>query len=602
MTDTTTIQLVRDVRTHIADGHPWLWAESLARRTDILTGTTVDVVTPDGQFVASGLYDSRSPLAVRLWSHTVGERIDEALIRARVEAACARRQRDVPLVDTDCLRLVHGESDHMPGLIADRYADVAVVQADTPAVAHLLPAFAAACRSRASPTARPHTAPQRRQQGDGPAVVALIGELPRGPVRVRENGLVFDVDIVRGHKTGAYLDQRDNRRRIRALAKGKRVLNLFSYTGWFSVAAAAGGAVAVTSVDVAAGAIEAARHNLALNGFDPKSGAFPCVVEDVEKWLEANTTQWDIIIVDPPSMAASASGLDRATAAYRQLNRLAIARTAPGGLLFTASCSSHLDTRTFSRLVDDSARDRGAKVRIVGRYGAGPDHPTPRWFPEARYLTMLQVVVDDPGQSRQDRPPRRSNAPGADERRYGGSTAPTRGGRPGAPPKGRPSAPSRPGAPRRPCPPPSRPAATESRSPRSRSRRTPGPFGHRSAIPGTPAQPGRAGRPPAPPPEPREPPPPEPPGPREPPPPEPRGPPPGRCGRPASPPPSRRAGPWEGPLYGPLGLPCGGPWREPSGREGRSEPAGRSRSGRGARGGRRLVAGRDAGRRFVQRP
>lgn len=448
MTDTTTIQLVRDVRTHIADGHPWLWAESLARRTDILTGTTVDVVTPDGQFVASGLYDSRSPLAVRLWSHTVGERIDEALIRARVEAACARRQRDVPLVDTDCLRLVHGESDHMPGLIADRYADVAVVQADTPAVAHLLPAFAAALCEAVPLVKHVIYKPQRRQQGDGPAVVALIGELPRGPVRVRENGLVFDVDIVRGHKTGAYLDQRDNRRRIRALAKGKRVLNLFSYTGWFSVAAAAGGAVAVTSVDVAAGAIEAARHNLALNGFDPKSGAFPCVVEDVEKWLEANTTQWDIIIVDPPSMAASASGLDRATAAYRQLNRLAIARTAPGGLLFTASCSSHLDTRTFSRLVDDSARDRGAKVRIVGRYGAGPDHPTPRWFPEARYLTMLQVVVDDPGQSRQDRPPRRSSAPGADERRYGGSTAPTRGGRPGAPPKGRPSAPSRPGAPR----------------------------------------------------------------------------------------------------------------------------------------------------------
>lgn len=446
MADEPQVALVRDVRERISDGHPWLWADALRLRTDLPTGTCVDVVTPDGQFVGRGLWDAGSPLAVRLWTLTRGEAVDHALVRQRVEAACARRQRDVPLVDTDCLRLVHGEADHLPGLIADRYADVAVVQADTAAVAHLLPAFAEALAAAVPSLRHVVYKPQRRQRSDGHAVVeALLGELPGGPVRVKENGLQFDVDIVRGHKTGAYLDQRDNRRRVRAMARGMRVLNLHAYTGWFSVYAAAGGAAAVTSVDVAAGAIEAARRNLALNGFDPRDARYPCIVDDAVSWLEANPAAWDLVIVDPPSMATSASSLDRALAAYRQLNRLAIARTRAGGTLLSCSCSSHVDERTLMRVVDEASRDRGARVRIVGRYGAGPDHPTPRWFPEARYLKVLQVVVDDPGKARQDSPPRRtaSARPLAPAGRAPGRP-PRPSERPPAPPKGRPRGPERP--------------------------------------------------------------------------------------------------------------------------------------------------------------
>lgn len=438
MADPAPVALVRDVRERIADGHPWLWADALQRRTDLATGSEVDIVTPDGLFVGRGLWDARSPLAVRLWTQTRGERIDAALVHQRVEAACARRQRDVPLVDTDCLRLVHGEADHLPGLIADRYADIAVVQADTAAVTPLLPVFAAALTAALPALRHVVYKPQRRQRLDGGAALeALIGTLPDGPVRVRENGLLFDVDIARGHKTGAYLDQRDNRRRIRALSRGQRVLNLYAYTGWFAVYAAAGGAAAVTSVDVAAGAIEAARHNLALNGFDPRDPRYACVVDDAVAWLEAHDGAWDVVIVDPPSMATSAASLERAVETYRRVNRLAIARTRPGGTLLTCSCSSHVDERALMRLVDEAARDRGARVRIVGRYGAGPDHPTPRWFPEARYLKALQVVVDDPGQTRDVRPARRPDAyrarsDGAPERR------PRVGERPGGRPSGRP--------------------------------------------------------------------------------------------------------------------------------------------------------------------
>ncbi|MFN8422888.1 MAG: class I SAM-dependent methyltransferase [Anaerolineae bacterium] len=475
MVTETKVVLVRDVRAHISEGHPWLWADSLQLRTDIATGTTVDVVSPDGQFLGRGLWDARSPLAVRLWTRTAGAMIDSALVHSRVETACARRRRDIPLDHTDCLRLVHGEADHMPGLIADRYADVAVVQADTPAVHDLLPAFAAALCTAVPALRHVIYKPQRRQQGDEPTVRALVGEVPSGPVRVKENGLRFDVDVVRGHKTGAYLDQRDNRRRIMAMARGQRVLNLYAYTGWFAVAAAAGGATAVTRVDVAAGAIEAARRNLALNGFDPRSSAWPCIVDDAKHWLEANESPWDIVILDPPSMATSASALDRAAAAYRQMNAMAIARTRPGGTLLTSSCSSHIDERMFMRIVDDAARSRRARVRFVGRYGAGPDHPTPRWFPEAHYLTTLQVVVDDPGQARQDAPTARPQFQRADARptRHGdrGASAPA------APPKGRPSGPprQRPGTPNTGAPRPERPG--------------------RPDRPGRPERPGRPDRP-----------------------------------------------------------------------------------------------------------
>ncbi|MEO8083782.1 MAG: class I SAM-dependent methyltransferase [Ardenticatenales bacterium] len=505
MSTETTVILVRDVRAHISEGHPWLWAESLQLRTDIATGTTVDIVSPDGQFLGRGLWDARSPLAVRLWTRTAGEAIDAALVHSRVEAACARRRRDVPLDRTDCLRLVHGEADHMPGLIADRYADVAVVQADTPAVHHLLPAFADALCTAVPALHHVIYKPQRRQQGDEASVRALRGELPIGPVRVMENGLRFDVDIVRGHKTGAYLDQRDNRRRIGAMARGQRVLNLYSYTGWFSVAAAAGGAAAVTSVDVAAGAIEAARRNLAINGFDPRSDALPCVVDDVQHWLEIHPEPWDIIILDPPSMATSAAASDRAAAAYRHLNALAMSRTKAGGTLLTSSCSSHIDERTFMRIVDDAARRRGARVRFVGRYGAGPDHPTPRWFPEARYLTTLQVVVDDPGQTRQDWPARRPHEQRADGRPpRPGDRGPSA---PAAPPKGRPSGPprQRPGSPYPSAPRPDRPGQSDRPDRPSRPGRTDRPGRPnqpdrpsrpgRTDGPGRPSQPGRPPRP-----------------------------------------------------------------------------------------------------------
>ncbi|MCE7939865.1 hypothetical protein DCC79_16535, partial [bacterium] len=232
--------------------------------------------------------------------------------------------------------------------------------------------------------------------GGGPAggIDVLHGPALDGPIAIREHGLAFEVDVVRGHKTGFYLDQRENRRRVRDLAAGRRVLNVFAYTGGFSVAAAAGGARAVTTVDIAAPVLDAARRNFALNGLDPDAPHHRWHTGDAFAFLADCRDRYDLVVVDPPSMAPSRASLDRALAAYRQLNTLALACAAPGALVLTCSCSSHVTAEHLRDGVADAAAAARRNVRILERRGAGPDHPLQPGFPEGDYLQALLLYVE----------------------------------------------------------------------------------------------------------------------------------------------------------------------------------------------------------------
>lgn len=383
--------LRRDLARAIAAGHPWLYGDAVALPAGVRPGEVVAVRDRRDRTLALGIADPASPIAVRIWTNRRGDRLDEALLDARVREAAALRRALLDPARTDAYRLLNGEGDRTPGVVCDVYADTAVLRPDTPAVDSLLAPIAAAV-ARHVPAVRRVVARDPERHADvATRLRTLVGPPLDGPLTVREDGLLYEADPARGHKTGLYLDQRDNRARVRALAAGRRVLNLFSYTGGFSVAAAAGGAATVTTLDVGAPVIEAARRNFALNGLDPDAPHYRFVAEDAFAFLDATRDAWDLVVLDPPSMAPGEAALPRALAAYRRANEAALRRLAPGGLLLTASCSSHVTEAHLVEVVRDAARSADRAARILEHRGAGPDHPVLPAFPEGRYLSALLV-------------------------------------------------------------------------------------------------------------------------------------------------------------------------------------------------------------------
>ena len=390
--DHPTITLRKDLARAVRAGHPWLFADALAIPPGLPMGSVVDVTDPSGRFLARGLFDSRSPIAVRVWTLDPDEPVDAGFVDRKVCDAWALRRGTVDLESTDAFRLLHGEGDRVPGVVCDLYAGTAVIRLDTPAADGFVPAFVAAIRRHVEGAERVVQLHRPRGARVG-EVRTLVGPPLDGPLTIHEHGLGFEVDVAHGHKTGFYLDQRDHRRRIGHLAAGRRVLNLFAYTGGFSVAAATGGATAVTTADISQPAIDAARRNFALNGVDPNGREFKFVVDDAFAFLDRCRERYDLVIVDPPSMAPSKAALPRALAAYRRLNALALGRVVTGGLLFTASCSSHVTMGDLRDCVRRAAAMARRSVRIVQEGGAGADHPVPVGFPEGRYLKTLLLEV-----------------------------------------------------------------------------------------------------------------------------------------------------------------------------------------------------------------
>jgi 23S rRNA (cytosine1962-C5)-methyltransferase len=364
----------------------------------------VAIVSEQHEPIGCGVYDPDSPIAVRVWGVGPDARLDASVFCERLARAIALRDELFADNATTAYRLLNGEGDRTPGFVIDRYDDVAVIRIDGDAARALSPILTRdlerVLRDAGITTLLERTSQRTTAaKGDAEAKNITVRFGPeRSSVRVTEHGVPFVVDLVRGQKTGAFLDQRENRRRIGELVArrkraglGIRVLNLFSYTGGFSQRAALAGGI-VTSVDVATKAHATAQESFVLAGIDPRAHSF--VSADAFAWLadqKKKEKRWDIVISDPPSFAPNERSKPNAISAYRALHRACADVLAPNGTFAAASCSSHISAEDFLTTLDDIALGR-SDLRLVDLYGPPPDHPTLPSFPEGRYLKLALLA------------------------------------------------------------------------------------------------------------------------------------------------------------------------------------------------------------------
>ena len=387
------LELQKDLARHLRAGHPWVFRRAVARAPGGLpAGAIVDVVE-QGRFVARGYYDPHSAIAVRILTREPAEAIDGPFWQRRVARAAALRRELV--AGTTGYRIVHGESDFVPGVVVDRYDRFAVLKLYsaglTPHRGAIVEAVRAAAGDLLGVFGRDEIPRDEEDEEAVPAGRVLWGAEPPERIEIDEHGMRLCVDVRRGQKTGLFLDQRENRRRVRELARARpEALNCFAYTGGFSVAAALGGARHVVSVDVDRDAIALARDNFRLNGLDPADHAF--AAEDAFELLaryKREGRRFDLVICDPPAFAKSQKAVEGAIAGYASLNRAALAVLAPGGLLVTASCSARVSAEQFFDAVKEAAFKARVELQLVGEWRQPPDHPVSPQFREGRYLKCL---------------------------------------------------------------------------------------------------------------------------------------------------------------------------------------------------------------------
>jgi 23S rRNA (cytosine1962-C5)-methyltransferase len=369
--------------------HPWIFAGAVAQVTGApKAGDTVRVLGADGRFLAWAAFSPASAIRARAWTFDEAERVDEALIAARVAAAVARR---APLqAESDALRLVFGEADALPGLIVDRYGPQLVVQLTAAGVERWRDAIVAALVAATGCDAVYERSDASAREREGLAVREgpIRGAVP-APVSIVEHGVRYRVDVVTGHKTGFYIDQRDNRALVGRWAAGRRVLNCFCYTGGFTLAARHGGATSAVSIDSSAEALELAADNERDNRFGEPSTWMQANVFDALKAFVAQDRQFDLIVLDPPKFAPSTHHVDRAARAYKEINLKALRLLAPGGVLFTFSCSGAIDVDLFQKIVAGAVIDARVDAQLLHRLAAGTDHPMAMTHPEGEYLKGL---------------------------------------------------------------------------------------------------------------------------------------------------------------------------------------------------------------------
>jgi 23S rRNA (cytosine1962-C5)-methyltransferase len=379
--------------------HPWIFEGSVAGgKAD--SGETVRVEDSGGRFLAWAAYSPLSSIRLRAWSFDEGERIDAAFFARRIGAAVDARAR-WPIASNG-VRLVHGEADGLPGLIVDRYGDLLCAQFLAAGVERWKATIAGALLQKTGAIGVYERSDTSAREREGLAAVAAW--LRAGPdsnplstqVQIEEHGWRFAVDVASGHKTGFYLDQRDNRKFFADAVRDlrlERVLNCYCYTGGFSVAALAGGAAHVTAIDSSAPALAGATDNVARNGFEP--ARHEPLDADVNERLRAFLDErrlFDAIVLDPPKLAPTVAHADRAARAYKDINRLALMLLRPGGALFTFSCSGGIDAGLFHKIVAGAGIDAGVDGFIHARLGAAADHPMTIDFPEGEYLKGLVIL------------------------------------------------------------------------------------------------------------------------------------------------------------------------------------------------------------------
>lgn len=378
--------------------HPWIFSGAIARvEGDPPPGATVEIADHGGRRLAKGAYSPASQIRVRVWSFNVDVGINAAFFHERIAAACARRAAWLKEKDGAC-RLINAESDELPGVVVDRYAGYLVCQFLTAGAEYWRNTICAAlqecCPSRG--IWERSDVDVRRKEGLKPRTGLLAGAEPPTRIEIDEAGVRFAVDVRGGHKTGFYLDQRDNRMSVAGFCDDAEVLNCFAYSGGFCLWALRGGARRITNIESSAEALALLEENARLNHAD--AGRIENLQGDVFdelRGLAAARRRFDVVILDPPRFVESRAHLEAACRGYKDINRLGLELLKPGGRLFTFSCSGLLKPDLFQKIVADAALDAGRPAHIIRRFGQAPDHPVLLSFPEGGYLKGLLVQAMD---------------------------------------------------------------------------------------------------------------------------------------------------------------------------------------------------------------
>jgi 23S rRNA (cytosine1962-C5)-methyltransferase len=370
--------------------HPWIFSGAVESVHDSpKIGETVDVISSAGEFLAKAAYNPISNIAGRVWTWDESEQVNPNLFEERLRLAIDLRRKMSDLIPSNAMRLVHGESDGLPGLVVDKYDDVCVVQFLTAGVEFWRECIIDIIQK----TTNAHVLYDRsdvdvRQLEGLPLITGLlIGNKLENPVMIMENDIKLMVDVVNGHKTGFYLDQRDNRLLARKISENKRVLDCFSYTGGFAINCLAGKAKCVTLVESSSSALTNARENISINNLNLDQVEF--VEQDVFKYLRTLRDigeTFDLVILDPPKFAPTVSQAERAARGYKDINLLAFKILNKGGNLLTFSCSGGINEDLFQKIVASSALDAGVEAVISKRLHQAIDHPVALNFPEGAYL------------------------------------------------------------------------------------------------------------------------------------------------------------------------------------------------------------------------
>jgi 23S rRNA (cytosine1962-C5)-methyltransferase len=395
------LHIVAPAERAIRQGHPWVFDQSIIEQSHSgMPGDLAVIFDGRRRFLAIGLYDPTSPIRVRILQKGKPAPIDQNWFQEKITTAAALR---APLKeqDTNGYRLIHGENDGLPGLIIDRYAETLVIKLYTPAwILHLKEICSALEQARPFEQLILRLSRSLNKQtkylfglADG---MTLTGQTPDDLILFKENGLTFECDPIHGQKTGFFLDQRENRARVKALSRGKSVLNVFSYTGGFSIYAADGGAKEVVSVDFSAPAADATLRNIALNRNNPnvRDASFETISQDAFEVLaemKEKNRRFDMVILDPPMFAQNQAQVETALSAYRRLTQLGLGVINHGGILVQASCSSRVDADVFFDAVHRSAKEAGRPLHEIERSGHALDHPVT--FKEGAYLKCLFAIV-----------------------------------------------------------------------------------------------------------------------------------------------------------------------------------------------------------------
>jgi len=374
----------------LSNKHHWIFSGAVLNLPEFTDGEILPVYSEGGKLLGSGYFNRKAKIIGRMLTFDAQDPLD--MIKKHIDSAIDLRKALFDQKATTAYRLINAEGDFIPGLIVDRYGSTLVLQVSTLGIDRLKHEIVDYLRLKLNPTLiyEKSQVPSRREEGLNDAVGVLYGELS-GDIEILENGLKFFVSITEGQKTGFFLDHREMRQRIRGMANQKRVLNCFSYTGGFSVYAAAGGALAVDSVDISEKAVAYAERNMALNGSGVNNRF---IAEDVFQFLRNNDLHYDLVILDPPAFAKKQRDVVQGCRGYKDINRVAMQKMPAKSYLLTCSCSHYVDEVLFQKVVFQAAVEAGREVKIIGRHDMASDHPINICHPESDYLKSLLVYIE----------------------------------------------------------------------------------------------------------------------------------------------------------------------------------------------------------------